>query len=139
MITFSFSLPPQFFFNVSRFSSKSSMLLILLRCETCKQVKSTLRYRGGQRSSLCTQHIFRMCLQKGKVCFSDSSQRSWESFVTLQLHQKNGKLIKIHFQKLLICYQNYHNHLGNRLLFLIIPVQFSSFFLVHFFPQRFIH
>ena len=40
---------------------------------------------------------------------------------------KNGKLTNISFQKLPICYHNYHNHLGNNLQILLIPFHILAF------------
>ena len=39
---------------------------------------------------------------------------------------KNGKILKIQFQKPLNCYRNYHNHLGNNQKILFIQIHILS-------------
>ena len=89
----------------------------------------------------CEQYTTFVCLMNGWSCSIDGffiavglMMPVMTILLTLPIHffkslwvAKNGKLMKIQFQKALSCYYNYHNHLETSLHFLLFPVQILSF------------
>ena len=46
------------------------------KCEICNWIKRTFRHRGGQCSSLYSQYIFRLYLQKWRGCFVNTLHKA---------------------------------------------------------------